>query len=111
MSDARIGFSEGAGGRTTAARRLGRTLSDLWRGHEKRTNPGKRTGWWRDSLRSDQSRSGKARVALGKTNGNSSGGVALLVHLRTAAIDLQSLHWRDRDFLYAFAEQFAAGAL
>jgi len=51
----------------------------------------------------NQSRSGEIGPALGKTSWDSSRCAAVLVHLRTPTIDLQSLHRCDRDFLHPFA--------
>ena len=53
----------------------------------------------------------KLVLLWGKQIGHSDGRAALLLHLRPAPIDLQSLHRRDRDFLHAPAQRSAAGAL
>src|SRR4029453_6338166 len=104
MSGARIGFPTGATGGTTAQGRLGSALSNLRRDHEKRSNTGKRARRRGNRLRADQSRTRETRPALGKADWYSDRGTSLLLHLRTATIDLQSIHGRDRDFLHAFAE-------
>ena len=62
------------------------------------------TGWRGNGLWINQSRSGEIGTALGKTSRDPNRRAALLVHLRTATIDLQSLYRRDRDFLHAFAQ-------
>src|SRR5205809_7299580 len=104
MSGARAGFSLGAAGETTTQGGLAGALSDLRRDYQKRPNTRKRAGRRRNRLRSDQSRSRETRPALGKADRYSDRGAALLLHLRAATIDLQSIHRRDRDFLHAFAE-------
>ena len=100
-----------SGRSSNCAAATGGPLPALRRGHHKRADAGERAGRRRNRLRLDESRSGKARPALGKADGYPDRRAALLLHLRPAAIDFQSLHRRDRDFLHPPAQRSSAGAL
>ena len=104
LSEARPRFSKRAAGRTIAHRRLVGALPDLRRGHHAVPTPenapvGGETVYGLTKV--DQE---KLVLLWGKQVGHSDGRASLLLHLRTAPIDLQSLHRRDRDFLHAPAQ-------
>ena len=65
----------------------------------------------RDGLRHHQGRPGAPGAHLGPADRHPDRGAALLLHLRPAPVDLQSLYRRDRDFHDPAAERPAAGAL
>ena len=69
-------------------RRLAGALPALRRHYKECSHSGKCTGRWRNRLRPDESRSRTAGSPMGKTARYSHGRAALLVHIRTAPIDV-----------------------
>src|SRR4030095_8152933 len=63
-------------------------LPTLRRGHDKRSDSGKCAGRWRNRLRPDESRSRATGPPMGQTARYSHCRAALLLHIRTAPIDL-----------------------
>src|SRR5438132_9481302 len=108
MSETWIGLSRRPSDRAIASRRLASALPNLRSDHKKHSNARERARRWRNRLRADESGPGAVGAAVGKTGRHSHSRAALLLHVRTPPIHLQSVHRRNCDFLHALAERSAA---